>query len=95
MGVVESFLLDEKGRVVVSSRQLGMPLEAFSTDSALQLELFPVQAVVDKVLRKESGLEEVKREGEPRIIFFHGIPSLNWYYAEEVRTHAVLGPDLM
>lgn len=95
VGVVESFLLDEKGRVVVSSSQLGMPLEAFSTDSALQLELFPVQAVVDKVLRKESGLEEVTREGEPRIIFFHGIPSLNWYYAEEVRTAAVLGPDLM
>ena len=93
IGVVESFLLDDKGRIVVSSKQLGIDVEKYSTDSALRLERFPVKGVVEKVQRKESGFLEVVREGEKRIIFFHEIPSLNWYYVEEIRSSAVLGED--
>ncbi len=93
IGVVESFLLDDKGRIVVSSKQLGVDVEKYSTDSALRLERFPVKGVVEKVQRKESGFVEVVREEEKRIIFFHEIPSLSWYYVEEIRSSAVLGED--
>lgn len=92
VGVVESFLLDDQGRIVVSSSQLGIALENPSADSALRLELFPVQDVVEKIRRKESGLVEVQNPGnESRLVLFHEIPSLNWYYVEEIRTGAILG----
>ncbi|MDM8538630.1 protein kinase [Desulfobacterales bacterium HSG17] len=93
VGVVESFLLDDRGRIVISSSQLGIDFESYSGDSALQLELFPVKEVVDKIKRKESGLVEVTRGEEFRIVFFHEIPALDWYYVEEVKTEAILGFD--
>ncbi|QTA79337.1 Protein kinase, Zinc finger domain-containing and double cache domain-containing [Desulfonema limicola] len=93
VGVVESFLLDDKGRIVVSSSQLGIDFELYSSDSALHLELFPVTEVVDKIKRKESGLVEVTRGEESRIVFFHEIQALDWYYVEEVKTEAILGAD--
>jgi len=93
VGVVESFLLDDKGRIVISSSQLGIDFELYSGDSALHLELFPVTEVVDKIKRKESGLVEVTRGEESRIVFFHEIPALDWYYVEEVKSDAILGFD--
>ncbi|MEE4356237.1 MAG: protein kinase [Desulfococcaceae bacterium] len=91
VGVVESFLLDDQARIVVSSSQLGLAMETIPTDSALQLVQFPVAEVVAKIRRKESGFVEVIRDNELRIIFFHEIPSLHWYYLEDVKKAAILG----
>lgn len=93
VGVVDSYLLDDKGRIVISSGLMDASLAEYKSDSTLRLELFPVQEVVERIRRNESGLAEVEREGEPRIIFFHEVPSLGWFYAEEIRSVAVLGPD--
>jgi serine/threonine-protein kinase len=94
VGVVESFLLDDKGRIVVRSRQMELEPEPYAlSDSGLRLELFPVPEVVSRIRRSESGFVELDREEEPRIIFFHEIPSLDWFYAEEIRAVTVLGAD--
>ncbi len=88
VGVVESFLLNEEGKIVVRSSESGIVSEP-ETGGALNLEFFPVQEVVKKIERRESGLIEVRRDGENRIIFFHQIPALNWYYVEDVRTSVI------
>jgi eukaryotic-like serine/threonine-protein kinase len=92
VGIVESYLLDDKGRIVVRSGRMDM--EPYSaSDSGLRLELFPVPEVVSRVRRRESGFVETNRDGEERIVFFHEIPSLDWFYAEDIRATIVLGPD--
>ncbi len=90
VGVVESFLLDDKGRVVVSSRQLDMDLKKGFTNSAMELKPFSVKEVVQAVQKGESGLLEVKKGDDLRIIVFHRMRSLNWYYVEELDSAQVL-----
>jgi serine/threonine-protein kinase len=96
VGVAESFLLDDKGRIVVRSEQMELEPEPYSlSDSGLRLALYPVPEVVSRIRRNESGFVEVDREGDDRIIFFHEIPALDWYYAEEIRAVTVLGAEDM
>lgn len=93
VGVVESFLLDDKGRIVVRSGQMELEPEAYSMTDSLTLDLFPVPEVVSRVRRGESGFVEITRNGEERIVFFHEIPALDWFFAEETRAMTVLGAE--
>ncbi|QTA87752.1 protein kinase domain-containing protein [Desulfonema magnum] len=89
VGVIESFLLDDRGRIVVSS-QLEADVQEHSTDPALKLEPFPVPEVAEAIVRGESGLREVEHNGESRIIVFYQMSALKWYYVEEIDTYAIL-----
>jgi serine/threonine-protein kinase len=89
VGVIESFLLDEKARIVVRSRmEEDVPDE--SAGPALKLNPYHFQEVADAILQGESGLREVEKDGESRIIVFYQMSSLKWYYLEEVDTSAIL-----
>jgi serine/threonine-protein kinase len=89
-GVVESFLLDNKGRIVVRSGQSGRRMAESGSDSALELKPFPVPKVVAAIVKNESGLLETEREGGSRLVVYYRMPSLGWFYVEEVETAAVL-----
>ncbi|MDM8552499.1 protein kinase [Desulfobacterales bacterium HSG2] len=88
VGVIESFLLDDRGRIVVRSRL--DDVDESSTEAGLQLKPFHVPEVVEAIQKSESGLREVERDGKTRIIVFYRISSLKWYYVEEVDTSAIL-----
>jgi len=90
VGVIESFLLDDKGRIVVRSRLDVDVDDESTTEEGLQLKRFPVTEVVTAIQKSESGLREVARDGKSRIIVFYRISSLKWYYVEEVDTSAIL-----
>ncbi len=93
VGVIESFLLDNKGQIVVRSSLSAADTRADSSNAGLKLVSFPVSEVVEAALRGESGLVEVKREGASRLIVFYRMPSLSWYYVEELEISAVLGTE--
>ncbi len=82
-GVVESFLLDDRGRIIVRS-QLEADVQEHAKNPALKLEPFPVPEVTEAIVNGESGLHEVEHDGESRIIVFYQMSSLKWYYVEEV-----------
>jgi len=91
VGVIESFLLDDKGRIVVRSSQLDAEITGASENSStLDLKPFPVKDVVKAINKGESGLVEIKHEKESRIIVFCEMPSVNWYYVEEIDIKAIL-----
>lgn len=94
VGVVESFLLDDKGRIVVSSSQLNQEIKEKITDSSLKLETFPIKEVVQAINRKESGMVEVKRDDISRLIVYQKMSSLNWYYVEEADTATILNMSM-
>ncbi|MDM8522908.1 protein kinase [Desulfococcaceae bacterium HSG8] len=89
VGVIESFLLDERGRIVVRS-QLDVDVEEDTHDPGLSLTPFHVSEVTEAILNGESGLRETERDGESSLIVFYQMSSLKWYYVEEVDTAAIL-----
>ena len=94
VGVLESFLLDDKGRIVVRSQLSDADVEEeTSASSGLKLDPFHVEEVVDAILKNESGLREVEIENKPRTIVFYQMSSLKWYYVEEVDTSAIINSD--
>jgi hypothetical protein len=88
--VVESFLLDNQGRIVVRSGQSGQRMAETASGPALELKPFPVPKVVAAILQNESGLLETEREGDSKLVVYYRMPSLGWFYVEEVETAAVL-----
>ncbi len=93
VGVVESFLLDNQGRIVVRSGQSEREMTGESSGSALALKPFPVPEVVAAVLQNASGLLETDQGGNSRLVVYYRMPSLGWFYVEEVETAAVLRPE--
>lgn len=90
VGVIESFLLDNKGRIVVRSGQSEKELSEKSSGPALELKPFPVAEVVASIVRGESGLKETDPKGDSSLVVYYRMPSLGWFYVEEVETAAVL-----
>lgn len=87
--VIESFLLDDQGRIVVRSK-LDIKAKKDIKASGLKLKPFPIPEVVEAIKKNESGMREVVRDGKSRIIVFYQMRSLKWYYLEEVDTEAIL-----
>lgn len=88
--IEESYLLNEKGQIVISSNNLNnnsLPLDA---EGKLLLKRFPAKTVVASVLKKESGLIELAKDGEKQLVVFYQLPSLQWYYVERFRATTVL-----
>ncbi len=90
VGVIESFLLDGKGRIIVRSRLDVDVDEESPAEASLQLETFHVEEVVKAIQNNKSGLREIGQSGKSRIIVFYQMKSLKWYYVEEVDTSAIL-----
>ncbi len=88
--IEESYLLDEKGRIVISSNNLNNNSLPLDSHGELLLKRFPSAAVVDIVLRGESGLIELTKGQEKQLVVFYQLPSLKWYYVERFRTASVL-----
>lgn len=89
-GVKESYLLDEKGRIVIRSSQLNMELDPEKSGAGLELKTFPIAEVVQTIHRSESGLMELERAGELQIFVYQQIRSLDWYYVEQIDSNAIL-----
>ncbi len=88
VGVVESFLLDNRGRVAVRSSQLGVDLRD-KASGGYDPPTFHVAEVVAAVGQGQSGLVEVEEAGH--LVVFYRMPSMGWYFVEELDTAQVLG----
>jgi len=76
VGVIESYLLDDKGRIVVRSSQMDSKVDTKVTNARLELKPFPVTDVVKAIGKGESGLTEIKKERFKTIIVFYRLRSL-------------------
>ena len=89
--LIESYMLDEKGRIVVRSGQLGTESDIKTTDAGLQLEMFPVVEVVQAIRNSESGVfEQPGKNKTSTFIVFYQMRSLGWYYVEKVDRGEIL-----
>ncbi len=88
--IEESYLLDERGQIVISSDNLTNDSLPVDEEGKLLLKKFPARAVVESVLKKESGLIELVKDHEKQLVVFYQLPSLQWYYVERFRAASVL-----
>jgi predicted Zn finger-like uncharacterized protein len=88
--IEESYLLDEKGEIVISSNNLANNSLPLDSQGELLLQKFPAKAVVDSVLKQESGLIELIKDQEKQLVVFYQLPSIKWYYVERFRAASVL-----
>jgi serine/threonine-protein kinase len=88
--IEESYLLDEKGEIVISSNNLNNNSLPLDSEGELLLKEFPAKEVVDSVLKQESGLIELTKDQEKQLVVFYQLPSIQWYYVERFRAASVL-----
>ena len=88
--IEESYLLGEKGEIVISSNNLNNNSLPLDSEGELLLKIFPAKAVVDSILKQESGLIELTKDKEKQLVVFYQLPSIQWYYVERFRAASVL-----
>jgi serine/threonine-protein kinase len=88
-GVREAFLLDDRGRTVIRSSQFQDEFAGGELHGAMELPLYPVEGVVQAIAAGGSGHLEVQGN-LPTLIVYRRIPTLGWYYVEEVDAGTLL-----
>ena len=85
-----SYLLDDRGRIVVSSAQLAEEFAAGELHNAMELELYPVGQVVQAMAGHRSGQLTTERGGVATVVAYQRIPTLGWYYVVEAQASALI-----
>jgi serine/threonine-protein kinase len=86
--VEEAFLLDEKARIVLRSRDARKIQKGVLHDAA-SLEAFHLPVVVADVLEKRSGYREVSSSSGSVLVAYNRMSVLGWYYVVTAGVDAV------
>ena len=90
-GVLESYLLNAKGAIVIRSGRKGEAIGPVNLENARAPKPFPVPRLVAAIGRKDSGLMELDRASGPSILVYDRLPSLGWFYLESLDAADILG----
>jgi serine/threonine-protein kinase len=80
--VTEAYLLDDVGRVVMKSSDLGREYGEGDLHNAADLPVFEVPEVVERMQKRHSGLVRTRQDRRDVLISFQRIPTIGWYYVE-------------
>ncbi len=93
-GVMSTYLIDDRGRVVVGSRDLARRVKAgLHDDEALRLDPYDHAPAVERMVRGASGHARFARDDKEVLIVWLRLPGLNWFYLAEADYLAVVGGD--
>lgn len=93
-GVLESYLLNEHGEIVVRSSQVDYAGPYDTDEPTLDLALYPIADVVHAIQSGPSGVVETRSaDSEPLLVVFHRIRSVGWTYVEELDPAVILGDE--
>jgi len=88
--VGETFVLDDRGNVVLRSNERDIRIPPAFLDPKDVLDVFSVPDVVAAVRRKESGLFRIPDEGTEWIVSYCRIPTIGWYYVHRAELTKLL-----
>lgn len=89
--VLETTLVDDAGRKIVDSRDLGKRFHAAKTDVGVELSLFEIPEVVSAIKQKRTGTIECSRGGKRELVAFYRLEMKGWYYVVEVDAREFFG----
>ncbi|MDH3349063.1 MAG: hypothetical protein OEM02_13320, partial [Desulfobulbaceae bacterium] len=90
-GVIESYLLNGKGQIVVRTKPQQLDAAVREKADTLPLTPFPVAALTKAITRSNAGLMAAVKDGSDLILVFSRLPSLGWFYVESIDANVLLG----
>ncbi len=89
--LVERYILDSKGRIVLSSSQANEKYaDGLIVNRPLTLSWFPYKEVVKQFLYNREGQVEIEDGNKRYLIVYAPIATLNWYYLEKLDLEKLL-----
>lgn len=86
-GFLNSYILDEQGRVVASTQEKTEKFAAGTLiDKARELQPYHRDDIRAQIISKKSGYHEEKQGHENRVFAYYPIHSLGWFYLVEVQS---------
>ena len=76
LGDVETFLLDEQGRIVVRSSWRNQETRSSLRNAKLRMSAFPYPEVVEDIKAKRSGA----MTSQGQLVMYHRLNSTGWYF---------------
>ncbi len=78
--IEETFIVDDRARVVVRSSDRDREFEAGGLHDALDLPPLPMPEVAIRIKSGQSGALEVTRQGKPKLVAHYPLNSLGWHF---------------
>jgi serine/threonine-protein kinase len=88
--ISESYLVDDVGRVVIKSTDLGRHRGEGGLHQAADLPVFDVSEVIEMMQRRQSGVFRDTEDQQQVLISYQRIPTIGWYYVERAPMQALL-----
>lgn len=89
--ITECYLVDDAGRVVMRSSDLGRDFGKGGLDAhAADLPAFDVPEVIDQMQGYRNGVVRVGTRPDRTLVSFQRIPTIGWYYVERAPMDALL-----
>ncbi len=76
----ETFIVDDKARVVVRSSDRHREFEAGQLHDALELPPLPIPEVAIRIKSGHAGALEINRQGKPKLVAHYPLNALGWHY---------------
>ncbi len=77
--------------ILSNLREMSNMKEAEQTKTEIQFKDFPYLHLLTTISKQQSGQIKIDHEGQTKLIGFSPIPTLNWYYIEELNFDTLVG----
>ncbi|MDD7984580.1 protein kinase [Lentisphaera marina] len=93
-GIIKNrFLINDQGKVILSNlKAMSNFEEAEKNKSEIQFKEFPYPQLIKTIRDQKSGQVKLEKDGQTRLIGFSPIPTLSWYYVEELNFDSLIKP---
>jgi predicted KAP-like P-loop ATPase len=93
-GIIKNrFLINDQGKVILSNlKAMSNFEEAEKNKSEIQFKEFPYPQLIKTIWDQKSGQVKLEKDGQTRLIGFSPIPTLSWYYVEELNFDSLIKP---
>ncbi|MAS82419.1 MAG: hypothetical protein CMF45_07000 [Legionellales bacterium] len=93
--VENTYLLNDRAEIFVNSSDTSEVYERGTLINKLdKLETYPNQRVVDNIRQGKSGYISYKEQGKEKLLAYHRLNSIGWYYLVEVDASRVMELDI-
>jgi tRNA A-37 threonylcarbamoyl transferase component Bud32 len=88
--IENTYLIDGKGHVLISSEKTGQAFDSHKFLTALETQPFPNREVVRQIQARQAGYTFHEHQGKARVTVYTRLQTIDWYYAATVDLERLL-----
>ena len=91
-GIIKNrYLMNKEGKVILSNlKEMSNLAEAEKNQEEIQFKEFPYPHLINSIISQKSGQIKLEQDGQTRLIGFSSIPTVEWFYVEELNFDSLL-----